>query len=155
MTQHGKVHQKGTFALADLLENVRKNPRFEETGAITLFIGVARGTNQKGEKVEKLRLEAYEEKANETLENICEELEKKPGITDVQIHHLIGEFNVGEELVYVSVAGSHRTEIFPILREAVEKYKHEAAVFKKERVVDAEGKTTEAWVSEQQHDSQS
>jgi molybdopterin synthase catalytic subunit len=101
-----------------------------------------------GQKVQKLTLEAYEEKATEVLENICDVLQNRPGIVDVQIHHLLGEFNVGEELVYVSVAGSHRSEVFSVLREAVEQYKHEAPIFKKEKVIDTEGKSQETWVSE-------
>lgn len=82
------------------------------------------------------------------LEDICADLQKKPGIVDVQIHHLLGDFNVGDDMVYVSVAGSHRPEVFSVLREAVERYKHEAPIFKKETIVDAEGKTRETWVSE-------
>ncbi len=148
MTHHASVHEKGSYSLSDLMDSIRKNSHFEKTGAIALFIGVARGENQKGEKVEKLTLEAYEEKANEVLEGICDDLVQKPGIVDVQIHHLLGEFSVGEELVYVSVAGSHRTDVFSVLREAVERYKHEAPVFKKERVIDAEGEAREVWVSE-------
>ena len=73
---------------------------------------------------------------------------------DVQIHHLLGEFSVGEDMVYVAVAGSHRTEVFAVLREAVERYKHEAPVFKKEQIIDATGKTTETWVSERTKHSQ-
>ena len=61
------------------------------------------------------------------------------------------EFNVGEDLVYVSVAGSHRTDVFPVLREAVERYKSEAPIFKKERVLNAKGSPTEYWVSEKEH----
>lgn len=154
MTHHAGVHEKGTFTLNDLMESIRKNKEYSKTGAITLFIGVARGENQQGEKVEKLTLEAYEEKANETLEKICNDLQQKPGIADVQIHHMLGEFDVGEDLVYVSVAGSHRTQIFPVLREAVERYKHEAPVFKKERVVAADGKVREVWVSEKENKSE-
>ena len=78
-------------------------------------------------------------------------MSRKPGIVDVQIHHLLGEFNVGEDLVYVSVAGSHRTDVFPVLREAVERYKSEAPIFKKERVTDAKGSATEFWVSEKEN----
>ncbi len=73
---------------------------------------------------------------------------KSQGIVDVQIHHLLGEFSVGEDLVYVSVAGSHRPEVFSVLREAVERYKHEAPVFKKEQVIDEEGSARDSWVSE-------
>ena len=151
MTHHAGVHEKGTFTVLDLLNNAKKNENYEKTGAIALFIGVVRGENLKGEKVQKLTLEAYEEKANEVLTRICDELSKKKGIIDVQIHHLLGEFNVGEEMVYVSVAGSHRTDVFPILREAVERYKNEAPVFKKEQIIDAKGASTDYWVSEKEH----
>ena len=150
MTHHAGVHEKGNFSLTNLMDSIRKNDDFEKAGAICLFIGVARGENNEGEKVEKLTIEAYEEKANEVLEKICDDLSKKSGIVDIQIHHLLGEFNVGEDLVYVSVAGSHRMDVFPVLREAVERYKDEAPVFKKERVIDVKGSASESWVSEKE-----
>jgi molybdopterin synthase catalytic subunit len=145
------VHEKGTFSVSDLLGNTRKSENFEKAGAIVLFIGVARGETLEGEKVQKLTLEAYEEKANEVLTKICADLARKPGIVDVQIHHLLGEFDVGEDLVYVLVAGSHRTDVFPVLQEAVERYKSEVPVFKKERIIDAKGSATEYWVSEKEN----
>jgi molybdopterin synthase catalytic subunit len=151
MIHHIGVHEKGKFSLPDLIESIKKNAEFAETGAIALFIGVARGENNEGQKVQKLTLEAYEEKANEVLEKICDDLKEIPGIVDVQIHHLLGEFTVGEDLVYVSVAGSHRPEVFSVLREAVERYKHEAPVFKKEQIINDQGSTQESWVSEKQN----
>ena len=150
LTEHAGVHEKGTFTIQDLLNSTRKNKNFDKTGAIAVFIGVARGETLEGEKVEKLTMQAYEEKANEVLTKISTDLSKKPGIVDVQIHHLLGEFNVGEDLVYVSVAGSHRNEVFSVLREAVERYKSEAPVFKKEKIVTAKGETAEYWVSEKE-----
>lgn len=150
MTGHAGVHKKGTLSVSNLLSNIKKSSNFEKAGAIALFIGVARGETLEGEKVQKLTLEAYEEKANEVLAKICDDLSQKPGIVDVQIHHLLGEFNIGEDLVYVSVAGSHRTDVFPVLREAVERYKKEAPIFKKERVTNAKGSATEYWVAEKE-----
>jgi molybdopterin synthase catalytic subunit len=150
LTHHAGVHEKGNFSLTDLIERIRKSKNFEKTGAIGLFIGVARGENVEGKKVQKLTLEAYEEKANEVLEKISDALVKRPGIVDVQIHHLIGDFKVGEDLVYVSVAGSHRAEVFTVLREAVERYKHEAPIFKKEQVINGQGSARESWVSEKE-----
>jgi len=148
LTTRAGVHEKGAFSLFDLISNMKSGDNFAKAGAIGLFIGVARGENLEGEEVQQLTLEAYEEKADEVLGKICDDLSKKAGIVDVQIHHLLGEFNVGEDLVYVAVAGSHRTGVFPVLQEAVERYKREAPIFKKERVVDAEGSVTERWVSE-------
>lgn len=153
MAGQAGIHEKGTLSVQDLLSSIKKNSNFEKAGAIALFIGVARGETLEGEKVQKLTLEAYEEKANEVLAKICSDLSQKSGIVDVQIHHLLGEFNVGEDLVYVSVAGSHRTDVFPVLREAVERYKKEAPIFKKERVTSAKGSVAEYWISEKEHEA--
>jgi len=72
----------------------------------------------------------------------------RKGIVDVQIHHLLGEFSVGEDLVYVLVAGSHRKNVFPVLEEAVDRYKKEAPIFKKEHITNRKGETTAYWVTE-------
>jgi len=148
LSANAGIHEKGTFTVQDAINNIKNNAKYHKAGAIALFIGVVRGETLEGEKVEKLKLEAYEEKANQVLSKICDDLSKKPGIVNVQIHHLLGEFNVGDDLVYVAVAGSHRTDVFPVLREAVERYKNEAPVFKKERTIDAKGSAAEYWVSE-------
>jgi molybdopterin synthase catalytic subunit len=85
------------------------------------------------------------------LEQICNDLKRKPGIVDVQIHHLLGEFDVGEDLVYVLVAGSHREQVFPVLEEAVERYKKEAPIFKKELIVTGNGKKKAYWTAERRN----
>ena len=152
MTKSAGVHEKGTFSLEQMIRDVKKRRDFPNAGAIALFVGVARGHTLKGEKVEKLELEAYEEKANETLGKICGDLEKRPGIVDVQIHHLVGEFEVGEDLVYVMVAGSHRKQVFPVLEEAVERYKKEAPIFKKELITTGKGVRKAYWTAERREE---
>ncbi|MGB9959120.1 MAG: molybdenum cofactor biosynthesis protein MoaE [Candidatus Bathyarchaeales archaeon] len=147
---NGCVHAKGSFSLQSLIEMVKKEENFKKAGAIAVFVGVVRGENEDGEKVQKLEIEAYEEKANEVLSTICQELKKREGIVDVQIHHFLGEFSVGEDLVYVLVAGSHRENVFPVLREAVERYKKEAPLFKKEFVVSGKGEAKAYWVAEKE-----
>jgi len=151
MVKRAGVHEKGSININDIVKSIKCQEDFNRTGAIGLFIGVVRGeTCEGGEKVEKLVLEAYEEKADEVLDTICDDLSHKSGIVDVQIHHLTGEFCVGEDLVYVAVAGSHREQVFPVLREAVERYKTEAPIFKKEHIVGEKGKS-EYWVSEKRY----
>ena len=115
-----RVHKKGELSLFDVLKGVRDNPSFPKAGGIGIFVGVVRGETPRGEIVRKLELEAYEEKANEVLDNICKKLRKRTGVIDAQIHHFIGEFDVSEDLVYVVVAGAHRHDVFPTLEEAVE-----------------------------------
>ncbi len=144
------VHEKGTFTLQNALDNIKKDPNYGKAGAIGLFIGVVRGQVPESEEstVQGLTIEAYEPKADQVLNKISNELTQKPGIVNVQIHHLLGDFHVGDDLVYVAVAGSHRTDVFPVLQEAVERYKTEVPVFKKERIANKQGKASEYWVSE-------
>lgn len=144
------VHRKGELSLLDVLKHVRSHPSFHKAGGIGIFVGVVRGETTRGKKVRKLELEAYEEKAGEVLNEICRDLRGRAGIVDVQIHHFIGEFDVGEDLVYVVVAGAHRGDIFPVLREAVERYKGEAPIFKKEHVLGEKGKMESYWVNERE-----
>ena len=144
------LHKKGTFNVQDAIDNIKKDPNYPKAGAIALFIGVVRGETFEGERVEKLTIEAYEEKANQVLEKISEDLTQEHGVINVQIHHLLGEFNVGEDLVYVVVAGAHRTDVFSVLQEVVERYKVETPVFKKEHVTDKHGSSSEYWVSEKE-----
>jgi molybdopterin synthase catalytic subunit len=61
---------------------------------------------------------------------------------DIRIHHVTGELSVGEDIVYIVVAGAHREEVFKTLRDAVERMKREVAIWKKE--ITDEG---EYWVS--------
>ena len=150
MSYQAGVHKKGDFSVVDLIKNTTMSNNYSKAGAIAQFIGIVRGVTINGEKVQKLKLEAYEEKANEILLNICRELAVKKGIVNVQIHHLLGEFEVGEDLVYVSVAGSHRSDVFPVLFDAVERYKNEAPVFKKELITKLDGIQKEYWISEKE-----
>ena len=147
---YGGIHKKGELTLDELLKSVKERADFCRAGAIATFVGVVRGNTLDGENVTGLELQAYEEEANRVLGGICEELKKREGVIDVQIHHFVGDFSVGEDLVYVVVAGAHRENVFGVLREAVERYKSEAPVFKKEHVVDETGAKESYWVSERE-----
>ncbi|MCD6421175.1 MAG: molybdenum cofactor biosynthesis protein MoaE [Thaumarchaeota archaeon] len=138
------VHEKGEISLEEILAEVRKNPELDKAGAIGCFIGIVRGEGLKGGRVRKLSVEAYREQAERSLEKIAREILEKPGIVDVRIHHFVGELEVGEPILYVVVAGSHRGEVFESLREAVDRVKKEAAIREKE-ITDSGG----YWVSQE------
>jgi molybdopterin synthase catalytic subunit len=142
------IHKKGEFDLHDLIADVKNETGFDVTGAIAIFIGVVRGKTDDGRKVEKLELESYEKQAESVLQRICEDLSERKGITEVQIHHLLGEFRVSEDLVYTLVAGAHRSEVFSTLIKAVSRFKSEAPIFKKEYVLTDEG-IKGSWKSEE------
>ena len=144
------IHKKGELSFSDVIKSVKSNKNFDKAGAIATFVGVVRSTSLDGETVEGMELQAYEEQANKVLGDICEDLKKRESIVDVQIHHFVGKFDVGDDIVYVVVAGGHRQNVFSVLQEAVERYKTEAPVFKKENIVDENGVKESYWVSERE-----
>ncbi|MBT8171405.1 molybdenum cofactor biosynthesis protein MoaE, partial [Candidatus Bathyarchaeota archaeon] len=142
------IHKKGEFSFSELLNSIKEDSNFSETGAIASFIRVVRGNTLDDKKVDGLELEAYEEQSNKVLGEICEDLKKKEGVIDVQIHHFVGKFSIGEDLVYVIVTGGHRKNVFEVLQEAVERYKSEVPIFKKEYVLNKTGKKESYWINE-------
>ncbi|MDW8045161.1 MAG: molybdenum cofactor biosynthesis protein MoaE [Nitrososphaerota archaeon] len=115
----------------------------EDVGAVMVFIGVAKAVGKNDKRVSRLEIESYEEHANVVIRKICEEVRDKYNVSFVKIYHLIGSFNVGEPLVYVIVASRSRKEAMQALKEAIERYKREATLWKKEIYVDG----TFSWVT--------
>ncbi|MDG6997629.1 MAG: molybdenum cofactor biosynthesis protein MoaE [Nitrososphaerota archaeon] len=103
------------------------------TGSVTSFLGVARSESADGEKKTMfLVMESYEEHANRVLKRICAETKTKYKLNDIGIFHALGKFKPGEPIVLVMVSSPRRNASFKALREAVERYKKEPALFKQE-----------------------
>jgi molybdopterin synthase catalytic subunit len=104
-----------------------------KTGSVTSFLGVARLESADGKKkINSLVIESYEKHANQVLGRIAEETKRKYGLTGILIVHALGRFYPGQPVVLVLVASPRRDQAFTALREAVERYKKEPALFKKE-----------------------
>ncbi|NHI94271.1 MAG: hypothetical protein EAX96_17400 [Candidatus Lokiarchaeota archaeon] len=136
------IYKKGEISVEDLVYSLKKNPDSEKIGAIAIYNGVVRGISNSGEEVSGIIIESYVEKCNEILVNISKELKEREGIIDIIICHFIGDFVVGEDLVYVGISSGHRKELFPIFKEAIERYKTEGILWKKEKLVNGK----EYWI---------
>ncbi|AKB61811.1 molybdopterin synthase [Methanosarcina mazei] len=123
--------QPDRYTLEALVKKVRKNPDIRKAGAIGTFTGIVRELAGE-EKTSRLEFEKYEPEASKVLDRIRDEIKKKEGILEVLIHHKTGLIEAGEDIVYIVIASSHRTELFPALSEAIERIKAEAPIWKKE-----------------------
>ena len=136
------VYHKEQVDLPSLFKELSKMLP-EQVGAVASFLGVVKKQGLSGNDVKRLELESYEEEANRAIVKICDEVKEKYRLNLVKIYHLVGSFEVGEPIVLVYVAGESRKQVFPALQDAVERYKREAFLFKKELYVDG----SHAWVS--------
>ena len=130
------IYEKDEINLSNILFSLKNHPEIQEVGSILTFTGIVRNTSKDGKLVNSLEIDAYEELANQSIDKICKEVREIPGIIDVIIIHFKGVFEITDELVHVIIASSHREEGFKALRLAVERYKKEIAVWKKEVFLD-------------------
>lgn len=136
------IYNKGEIDLETIVKSIKNNPNIKKAGSIHTFTGIVRNTSKNGKSVISMKIDAYDELANKSINNICERLKQEEGIIDVKIVHLKGNFELSEDLVYVVVASAHRKEGFNVISKAVEMYKEEIAVWKKESFFDG----TSEWV---------
>jgi molybdopterin synthase catalytic subunit len=112
-----------------------------ERGGIVTFAGVVRRDGHAIRDVVRLEYEAYTEMALEVLTAIADELERElPGVR-VAIHHRVGALVVGETAVVIAAAAPHRAEAFTACRNAIDRLKERAPIWKKEI-----GESGEEWL---------
>jgi molybdopterin synthase catalytic subunit len=137
------VYPKTKLSFPKVFQNFtsRLGPR---TGAVTFFLGVARKESADGKRnVKALVMESYARHANKALQRICAETKREFLLNDIVIVHALGKFLPGETVVLVAVSSARRDNSFKALRKAVERYKKEPAIFKKEVYED----NSSAWIS--------
>ena len=139
------VAQPDRVTLWDLLAKIRRNPEIRKAGAIGTFTGIVREIS-KEETTKALEFESYDAVARERIATIERELKARPGIIDVLIHHRTGRIEAGDDIVYIVIASGHRQEMFPALRDALERVKEEVPIWKKELTVSGE-----YWVHDEEH----
>lgn len=123
--------------LGSLIKRVRQSGDIEKAGAIGTFTGIVRAVT--GEtRTEFLEFEEHAGIAKQKMDRICSELKQKEGIIDVLMHHRTGIIRQGENIVYIVVAAAHREQLFPVLREAIERLKAEVPIWKKEHTLEGE-----------------
>ena len=94
-------------------------------GAVVTFQGTTR-------VVDSLEYEAYAEMAESRIASILEECVNRHGLEAAAAEHRIGVVPLGEPSVVVAVSAPHRPEAFGGAREAIDRIKAEAPIWKKE-----------------------
>lgn len=138
------IYKKGALNLLEILGMIDTIYSTGRDGAVATYMGVARNISKDGKPVSYVEIEAYEENANIEISRICRELVEKYGLSFVGIWHLTGRFMPGELIVLVVVSGRRRNAVFEGIKEAIERYKTEPAIFKKEIYTDG----TYKWIEE-------
>jgi MoaE-MoaD fusion protein len=118
------VHARVTDAplSIDALAGLVRNPA---AGAVVVFEGVTR-------EVEALEYEAYVEMAEAKIAAILADVKERHGLTAVAAEHRVGLVPLSQPSVIVAASAPHRGEAFAGARQAIDRIKAEAPIWKKE-----------------------
>ena len=94
-------------------------------GAIVSFQGTTRD-------VPRLEYEAYREMAQERIAAILTDCVERNDLEAAAAEHRIGAVPLGEASVVIAVAAAHREQAFAGAREAIDRIKAEAPIWKRE-----------------------
>jgi molybdopterin synthase catalytic subunit len=106
-----------------LIARVKGHDRVSDVGMILCHNGIVRKSDRSGvKKVRSLKVKVD----SGVVEEIRKWAESQPGIIAVEIEALEGEFHVGDDLMFVVVAGDVRENVFAAMVETVERMKSRA-----------------------------
>ena len=120
------------------LEALAREVGRPEAGAMVTFSGTTR-------TVDSLEYEAYAQMAEQRIAAILEDCVARHGLTGAAAEHRVGTVPLGEPSVIVAVSAPHRPEAFAGAREAIDRIKAEAPIWKRE-VEEGDGETRREWV---------
>jgi molybdopterin synthase catalytic subunit len=103
-----------------LIAKVKSHPQISRAGMILCHNGIVRQFDRSGaRRVTGLRVVANRSE----IERIRLWAESQPGIVAVEVEAFEGELHVGDDLLYVVVAGDIRENVFAVMREIVDRIK--------------------------------
>ena len=107
-------------SLEDLVKKIKSSPNISKAGMILCHNGIVRDFSRTGEK----KVHALSVKVDKAqVEAVKSWAISQPGMVAVEIEALEGTFHVGDDLLFVALAGDIRENVFAVMRELIEKIK--------------------------------
>ncbi len=132
--------QEGPFDVNAEIELVKRTSK--GIGAVVTFLGIGRD-HSKGKEIEGLTFEYYAGMAEKRLKQIREQAIKEFNLVECGIVHRFGSIELGEDIVLINAASSHRPEAFEACRWCIDELKRITPIWKKEFTPEGE-----VWVEE-------
>ena len=103
-----------------MLDDIKKHPDFDKAGMVLCHNGVVRATTRDGRQVTGLKVAVDHAK----LEQIINEQSQKPGIIDIRVDIVENQnLSVGDDIMYLVVAGDIRENVISVLKETLDAIK--------------------------------
>ena len=101
--------------LTDMIDKIKEHPDYHRAGMILCHNGVVRATSRNGKAVTELTVRVNRDR----LQKIIDEMKERPGIIEVLVEIREGKLRIGDDVMYVAVAGDFRENVFSALMDMV------------------------------------
>jgi molybdopterin synthase catalytic subunit len=109
--------------MESLVAKIKEHPDYDGVGMILCHNGVVRRTSRDGQTVDSLKVHVN----HEVLDAIITDSRKRQGILDVRVFvHENRRLYVGEDVMYIVVAGDIRENVISTLSYTLDRVKSEA-----------------------------
>ncbi len=99
----------------ELIRRIKGRPDYHKVGMILCHNGVVRGTSRDGTPVTKVTVKAEQQ----AIDRIVAEQKARPGIIDILVEVNEGDLSVGDDLLFIVVAGDIREHVIAVLTDTL------------------------------------
>jgi molybdopterin synthase catalytic subunit len=103
------------------LKEVKQRANPEDLGMILVHNGMVRGTSKSGNPVRAMKLSYDQKKLNSAIPTF----KQRAGVVEVKVWVNSGNLKVGDNIMFVLVAGRFRTDVLPVFEELLSLIKNE------------------------------
>jgi molybdopterin synthase catalytic subunit len=100
---------------------VKQRANSEDLGMILVHNGIVRGSSKSGNPIRAMRLSFDQKRLNSTIPIF----KQRPGIVEVKVWINSGNLKVGDNIMFLLVAGRFRTDVLPVFEEFLSLIKNE------------------------------
>jgi molybdopterin synthase catalytic subunit len=126
------VFIQGAISSEFIGNSIAKHQSKTTIGAHNIFLGQVRADDIEGNLVTAIEYSAYEEMANEKLDEIRERAFAQFDLICMHIYHSLGEVKAGEISLFVFVSATRRKQVYAATEAIVNWVKNEVPIFGKE-----------------------
>lgn len=136
---------------ANQLINQLQQDSISQAGAYVYFVGMVRdyvAADASKHRTKSLYLEHYPGMCEREIQNICNYAQSKWQVYGIRVVHRVGELGLGEPIVFIGVASTHRTNAFRACEYVIDALKTRAPFWKRESLRTGE----QFWVEQTNQD---
>jgi molybdopterin synthase catalytic subunit len=110
----------GTFMVQNWINEIKAKSPTDQLGMILIHNGIVRATSKDGKSVQGMLL-TFDEKL---LEATVGRFKEADGVVDIKVWINQGRLSIGDDIMFVLVAGRFRTDVLPVFQELIREIKN-------------------------------